>query len=206
MRGKDIVGRTAGRTLDSPLRKSYPSSTTITLIDLAGLAAAPAIGFGAISGDRVIYLSAAPSGITRGELVVINSGDTADREARRVGDLFLLTLSTAAYSGYVAGTVVEGVNVVDQSRNNVVTDLTHIDVNDATGIIAGDHLRVLGGVAVRSDVVVQSVAGRTLTLRSPGLNAGHTPAANAVIPLKRSTADTSAGARVITLNNRIGLF
>lgn len=205
VRGKEIVDGTAQLTLDSPLLKGYPQGMTITLIDLAGLAPAPSIGFGAGSGDRVIYLSAAAS-VNRGDLVVLNSGDPADREARRVGDLFLLTLSTGAYGGYAAGTVVEGVNVTDQNRNLIdVTDLTHIEVDDTTGINAGDHIRVLGAAAGHSDVVVQSVADPILTLREPGLNTGHMPAANAVIPMKRLTADVSVGASVITVNNRVGL-
>jgi phage tail sheath protein FI len=101
-------------------------------------------------GDRVVFLTSPMNDFTgRDTLIIFNRADNATREARRVGRLGLLALSTGAYGTYPTGTLIEGVNLADDGAVTVKNTIapiaagaTVITVGNRAGLNVGDVIRI----------------------------------------------------------------
>jgi phage tail sheath protein FI len=200
--------------LETPLLMSYESGAAVTPIDHAVGAVAggdDVLGTVARAGDRVAFVVNRNGAFTdRAGIVVFNIGDTTTRETRRIGDLYLLSISTGAYGEYPASSLVEVVTLGDDDREmTVFTSATEISVDDASLFSVGDTLRVGQGPTLE-EVVIETVDTGTgvITLRPPGLVLpGHAPP-EPVVPgfsLKELNVNARAGTTVLALDNRVSL-
>jgi phage tail sheath protein FI len=186
-------------TLDSPLALSHTAAPdAVRRLDPA---AAPVrsdtLGADAQAGDRLVYV------VTRGgdfdvttDLVFIDDG--AASEARRIGALFMLTLSTGAYETYGGGTIVERVNLANsalgpkQLTSNAAAGATVLALDNRVGLNVGDVLSI--GTAPNEEFVTVA----SLPNPSPG---GAPPNAGNVI-LEQPTGRAHASGE--TVNQQTG--
>jgi uncharacterized protein len=224
--------------LDSPLTLRAPATTSVVPLDSLDLTAAPVAGgtktldVAARPGDRVVFvLNRAPAFTDREELVILDNATPAVREVRRIGSLGLLTLSTGAYGGYPAGTIVHGVSLGDDTTvvakaltAAAMTGSTVIALDNRVNLIVGDILQI--GVAPSHEFATVAALpnpspGRTapnagnVVLTHP-LNATHalgtavrrqTPprSDDPSVAAKSLTADVAAGVTAIPVDNRDSL-
>jgi phage tail sheath protein FI len=105
--------------LDSPLGQDWPANTPIVPLDST---AAPVAGgnktlaSAALLGDRTVFVNNPQTAFDiRADLVVIDSATPASREARRMGKMNLLALSTGAYARYPTDARLAGVTLGDDA-------------------------------------------------------------------------------------------
>lgn len=136
-------------TLDSPL--ALPHTAAADAVRRLDPAAAPTqsdtLGADANAGDRVVYVVARGGDFdVTTDLVFIDDGTAS--EVRRIGDLFMLTLSTGAYETYGGGTIVERVDLANSAlaakalTSNAATGATVLALDNRVGLNVGDVLSV----------------------------------------------------------------
>ncbi len=223
----DATHSQATVTLDSDLMLSHADQTTVTALTKHWTAnpASQLDSVGAASGDRIIFLSSTPAASS--DLVIIDRDPDAAtnqlREIRRVGTLSELTLTTGSYETYQGGSIVEGINLSDDTR--LIYDPTPaplpqagdttIPVDDVTALVIGQRVLIGGGnggsIAEPGPLVIQAIApigGQVpkgiVTLATPLTNAHN---ANDTVKLvaKTLTTNASAGTSVLALSDRLGL-
>jgi phage tail sheath protein FI len=186
----------------------------------------------AAAGDRVIFVqNRAPAFTNREELVVLDNASPTIREVRRVGSLNLLSLSTGAYGGYAANTVVQDVNLSDDatvSAKSLTADAasgsTVIALDNRVNLMVDDVIRV--GVAPNQEyVTIAALPNPSPARAAPNqgnvvlthpLNRTHartaevrrqTPlrADDASVPSKSTTGAVNTGDAALPLDNRTNL-
>ena len=168
--------------LDSPLAMRYPMAPTTNVTRLN-----PAPGDGneianntlrtaASSGGVIVFLTAPRNNFDqRTQLIIFeranNTTQQARREARRIGNLSLLQLSTGAYAGYPASALVQHVSAsptVGVTAKHLTADVrpgdTILPLNDRVGLGQGSVLRV--GTAPDDEYV--TLVDQPLPNPSPG--------------------------------------
>ncbi len=150
------LGQPARVTLDSPLILSYPATTT-NVVKLNPNPGGPgelvensSLGSAARTADSVILLATPPANfVDRDELVIFDLADNEARQARRIGRLSRLPLSTGAYRPYPTSAVIEAVTLTDDDISGTrVLDADAaggtniIRVSNRAGLTIGDLLRV----------------------------------------------------------------
>jgi phage tail sheath protein FI len=150
-------------TLDSPLALSHTAAPdAVRRLDPAATPEqSDTLGAGANAGDRVVYVVARNNEFdVTTHLVFIDDG--AASEARRIGDLFLLTLSNGAYATYAGGSIVERVNLADSAlaakhlTSNAAAGTTVLALDNRVSFNEGDVLRV-GAAPGEEFVTVASI-------------------------------------------------
>jgi phage tail sheath protein FI len=212
--------------LDSPLLLSYANGTVLAQLapPLSVAVVTPPLPANIVSttpaqarldpsaraGDNVLFvLDRGTDFDTRTDLVVINRSDTATREVRRIGELRRVTLCTQLVDDYPMNTVIEGVQLVDDTQitmNTATAGDTNIVVNDSTQLSVGQHL-VIGAGVRQEEVEIQAitVTGGTHTVTlTAGLNFLKNPT-DPVTPLRGLTANANVGSTFLALHNRLGL-
>ncbi|OBF33700.1 hypothetical protein A5724_19310 [Mycobacterium sp. ACS1612] len=197
---------TARVRLDAPLVSAYEDGTAVTSIDLTAAAVQTSTITSATAGSPVFYVDDTQGNLDdRTHLVVV--GNTATREVRRIGQLDSLDVSPGALDDYEAGSLVEAVEFAAARTLSA-------------GALAGAHELVLqpdqaAGLVAGQQLIVNPTAPQTVTIQAIGAdNATLTvtelaSAANVndeVVPApKQTTADAAAGARVLAVDDRVGL-
>jgi hypothetical protein len=211
-------------TLDSPLLLAYdngapiaqlnpPLSAAVVLPPLpanivATTPAAAQLDPAARAGDNMLYVVNRGTDFdVRADLVVIERGNTATREVRRIGELRQVTLHTGAGDTYPANTCVQAVNLADDSALSVaapapVLPTSTFTVNNAANLSIGQRL-ILGAGGNREEVVIQQISGNTITATTPLVFPK--VVADPVVAVRSLTADAAAGANFLALNNRMGV-
>jgi phage tail sheath protein FI len=140
-------------TLRDPLMLAYAINAPVAKLDPApggaNEIAANTLSEAAHIGDRAVFLTPAMANFNaRNTLIIFNRG-TPTQQARRIGSLGLLSLSTGAYGTYPAGTLVEGVSLADDGAVTAKTttaatpaNSTVVTVNNRVGLTVGDVLRI----------------------------------------------------------------
>jgi len=147
-----VQGNKLSLTLDSPLVLGYPLNTTVNKLNPAPAGGAKNnLGSTASSGDRVVYLKPPFKPVKRDQLVIFDHANDG-QEARRIGNLNLLTLTTGAYSAYPAASVVQGVTLADVTDVDdpakhylaapVNAGSTVISLDDRTRLKVNDIIRI----------------------------------------------------------------
>ncbi len=195
--------------LDSPLKMPYDASTPVRQLNLGAGPPTAQLDPDAGTGESLIFVNNRGGNFdVRTDLIVINSGNTATREVRRIGELRQVTISTPVIETYSTDTLVEGVLL-----NNGIANLTAasgagtntLTISDVTALSIGQTLQVGPAAGPLETVVIQSInpVTRVVTL------AANLVAAKAigdlVAPVRTLTAMAAAGASLIALNNRMGL-
>jgi len=107
-------------TLDAPLALDHAAAANAARrldINLAN-AAVPVdddtLSVAALANDRVVYVTDRNNNFDdRNNLIIFDIGNTAAREARRIGVLSMLTVATGVYAATPAGSIVERVDFSD---------------------------------------------------------------------------------------------
>lgn len=150
------TGQPTQVTLDSPLRLSYPATTTV-ITKLDPNPAGPGqhvddntLDSAARTGDSVVLLASVPTGFTdRDDLVIFDLANNETRQARRIGSLSLLNLASGAYRSYSRGATIESVTLIDDDPGGTRTLDTApspgsniIHITNRVGLAVGDVLRI----------------------------------------------------------------
>jgi phage tail sheath protein FI len=199
--------------LDSPLLLSYANGATVNHMDLTPAPVDTAnLAPSARAGDSLLLVDDRDVNFdTRIDVVVITQAN--NQEIRRIGELRQVTFTTPITEDYLAGTLVESVNLADDNRihmnaanaghGTVANPITLVNAADAAELSVGQTL-ILGTGANQETVVIQviTIAG-AIQLQNPlnfakNLN-------DPVIPVRSLTAPVRAGANFMALTNRRGL-
>jgi phage tail sheath protein FI len=148
------TGTTARVTLDSPLVLGYAAATAVVKLNPApgGVSeiANTTLSTPVRAGESLALLTAPAAFFTdRNDLIIFNRGDLPTRQARRIGDLHRLTLSSGAYQTYPASAVIEEVTFSDSDTvatraidANASAGTNIIHLNDRSALAVGDLLRI----------------------------------------------------------------
>ncbi len=182
-------------TLDSPLALAHALNDPVAKLESsppnpADTINANTLDAAAPAASAVVFVTAPRNDFTDPDsLVIVARGDSAVREARRIGQPGLLTLSLGGRDGYAAGVAVEAVTLpVDGAvaakslRAAAEAGASVLDVNNRTSLVAGDLIRI--GVAPDEEYAVVD----SLPNQAPG---GAAPDAGRVVlqqPLLRARA------------------
>jgi len=140
--------------LDSPLAMAYPAPTDVTRLDPVPGGADQidnnTLASAASVGDRVVFLTPPRNNfLLRDTLIIFDRANNATREARRIGNLSLLTLSSGAYGSYPPATLMQGVDLLDDGAvaakaltAAVIAGSTVIALDNRVGLVVGDVLRI----------------------------------------------------------------
>jgi hypothetical protein len=211
--------------LDSPLTLRAPSTTAVVPLDSTAVPVAggtKTLDVAARPGDRVVFvLNRAPAFTERTELVILDNATPAVREVRRIGTLGLLTLSTGAYGGYPAGTIVHGVSLGNDTTVAVkaltaaaAAGSTVLALDNRVNLIVGDILQI--GTALPNPSPGRTAPNAGNVVLTHPLNATHalgtavqrqTPprSDDLTVAAKSLTAAVAAGATAIPVDNRDNL-
>ncbi len=141
--------------LDSPLALDHDAGIAVSLLESnVATVGVPvdnnALATPANAGDSVAYVVNRNNNFdVRTELVIIDIGNNATREARRIGALNLLSFSTGSYGPYNAGTIFQRVDLNDDAAvaaKNLTADAragsTVIALDNRVGLNVGDVIRI----------------------------------------------------------------
>lgn len=205
-----ITGATTARiTLNSRLARDYEAGASVRPMDTGGTGTSDILDMDAAAGARLIYLQTQGHPLTnRTDLVLVDHADAENREVRRIGDIYSLTLAGGAFEGYGAGSVVESTMLADDTRTTTddpAPSDTSFDLDDVSSLVVGQQLRVgTNDPAAEETVSIQSISGNTVTVAS-GLANDHNNGDTVVPVAKQTTMSAAAGTSVIALDNRLGL-
>jgi uncharacterized protein len=205
---------TANVTLEGRLSRSWADGTAVTPLQAppavpphtALLDASAGVGDGIVFVDN---LGGAFNVAT--DLVLVHAVDPAHNEVRRIGVLGQLTAAPGAFELYPAGSIVDKVDIADDNRPLAAptaaadTSFT-LAAADVAGLNVGDQVTIDPGTVNQDVTTIQSIAGTTITVAPPLSNAHGVGAL--VLPafsLKQLSAAARAGARALSLGNRISL-
>ncbi len=192
-------------TLAAPLRLAYAAtSTPVRALDIpAGTAAQLALP--ANGGDLLIYPDSVAGGFLAVANVVIFDAGTAEQEVHGIGELSTVPLLAPSYGAYPAGTIGQLVGATDDDRV-IVGALTQgpvFTLDSVDGLALGMTLIFDVGAGEQGVIAAIDETLSTVTL-SAQLSAA--PAtATVTIPAKTLTADATAGAVSVALNDRLGI-
>ncbi len=141
--------------LGVPMAQDYAVATEVTILDLTPVnrVDTAALDREAHARDAVVFVDdpAVPFS-DRADIVVIDQG-SANQEARRIGQLSILSLATRPYDIYPTGTFVERV----QMNNDARAIVNAITLDSSAGFAAGRTLIVDRGGANEEALVVERV-------------------------------------------------
>jgi phage tail sheath protein FI len=206
----DGTNSTAVLTLDSPLSVSYADGVTIQPLTAPAAATTTTLDSACLAGDGILFLTTLAA-IAANNLVIVDPGDTKKREVRLVGSLALFTLENEAYEEYPAGSLVEEVSIAADARqvNSAAiyaAGVSEIILNDITGLVVGQSLILGAGTANQETAVIRKInSGSTSVNLSASTGQPHAVGENVILSPKKLTAAASAGASVLSLDNRLGL-
>lgn len=193
--------------LDAPLMLGRDANTTVGRVDLTGAPVFTATVELATAGSPLLFVDDRQGNfVTRTNLVRI--GPAATQEVRRVGEFAQLDVEPAA-GAHDPGTLVEAVQfTADRSLLNAAnandTVLT-LHPGETAGLVVGERL-VLDPTATPETLTVVSMdtTADQVTV-TPKLANGH--GANAAVEpvAKTTTSAATAGARVLAVDDRMGL-
>ena len=195
--------------LDAPLTMSYPGdgSVDIARMDLTAGSAADATIVTATAGSGLFYIDDRQGSFDdRANLVVV--GDTAP-EMRRLGEFTELDLILGMDDDYPAGTLVEAAAPAPArtlSANVAASDTELVlQGGETEGLAVGQRI-VVDPTGTPETFAIQAIDASTDTLTvTPAAVSAHS-SGDEVVPLaKRTTADAAAGARVLALDDRMGI-
>jgi phage tail sheath protein FI len=219
-------------TLDSGLALPHDNGSTVSRLDnsVVGAVDDDSLDVDANAGDRFVFVvNRAGNFDDRTTLLIINNGDTATREARRIGDLTQLSLATGAYGEYDAASVIAGVTMADDGA--VAAKALTADAAAGSSVVAldnrvdlnvGDVIRV--GVAPNDEYLTIAALPNPSPGNAPpnagnvvlthGLGRRHTtgdvvrrqtaPAINAARPSSSLVLATTAGSQRIAVTDGTG--
>jgi phage tail sheath protein FI len=220
--GVTVVGGNVKVTLSRPLQLEHSPGEIITALKLDTSSPPPtdSLALAANANDSLLYLQdgtfqTIPPALP--DLVVINPGGT-DQEVRRIATLSKLTLAVPSYEDYPAGSVVQGVILVDDARNLMspppAAPLTN-KLDDVTGLEIG--MQLVFTIAVGSPPVTHLETGVIAAITPSGapndpsglvtLLASLTsaPSGSVLVQPRQLKAQANAGTMTIQLDARIGL-
>jgi phage tail sheath protein FI len=195
--------------LDAPLLMGYPGdgSVTIARIDLSAGTAADATIVAATAGSGLFSVDDRQGSFDdRANLVVVGDGE---QEMRRLGEFTELDLTLAIGDDLPAGTLVEAVDPAPArtlSANVAGTDTELVlQAGETEGFAVGQRI-VVDPTGTPETFAIQAIDASTDTLTvTPAAASGHS-SGDEVVPLaKTTTADAGAGARVLSLDDRMGI-
>jgi uncharacterized protein len=197
-------------TLDSSLSMPYADGATVQPLDISGVATATStLDTAYTAGDRALFVASKSGNFSNANRLVIVDSGSDDQEARLIGALRSLALANGAYENYPAGSLAEKVTITADARQlngaTVATAKT-ITLDSAAGLSVGQTLLVGPAGPNRDTAVIQAVNTSTnqVTLTA-GLAHAHASADPVLPASKKLTADASAGASFLALDNRLGL-
>ena len=214
------AGGTVTVTLDSGLVMSYANNAKVSPLELNLPAAAKpqsgTLGLVANAGDPIAFLNSL-NGVfnTTNDLVVFDSADLVNREARRIGALSSLPVSSGAYAQYPRDSVLRkvtlGVDDTTVSAPAPALGATSMKVADVSGLAPGMSVTV-GPTATSEMVLIQSIApdaapatSGTITFTPALANGTHTAGSAVSPPGGTLTAPAAAGSTLVALDSRLGL-
>lgn len=203
----DGTNSTARLRLDAPLLSAYDDGTAVSTIDLSGTATQTSTITAASAGSALFYVDDREGNLDdRTNLVVVGEG--ASREVRRIGELDSLAIAPAALDDYEQGSLVEAVDFAAArtlSANAASGDTALVlQPGEAAGLVAGQQVVVDPGGSPQT-VTIQSVGETSSTLTVTELDAAASTGDEVVPAPKQTTAAAAAGARVIAVDDRIGI-
>jgi Bacteriophage tail sheath protein len=193
-------------TLDAPLALDHAAAANAVRrldINLAN-AAVPVdddtLSVAALANDRVVYVTDRNNNfVDRTTVAIFDIGNTAVREARRIGVLSMLTLATGVYAATPAGSVVERVDLGDDGA--VTAKALTAAARAGTAVIALDNrvdLKVNGILRIGAAPDDEYLVIAELPNHSPGSAA---PDAGNVVLARALKRDHPAGAPARLQNN-----
>jgi uncharacterized protein len=198
--------------LDSPLAMGYADLAVVQPIDLAAAPTPGAVDTAFTAGDPLAFLVSPrdPAFTNPAHIVVTVPPAGTQPEARRIGALRLFSISNGAYAGYTAGTRVEQITVVDDSRTQAGSALNAmvLTLSSVAGLVPGELLVVGQAGPTQDPAIIRSIdtATNQVTLTA-GLAHAHPIAPDLVVvpAAKRLTAAVVPGASFLAIDNRMGL-
>jgi uncharacterized protein len=153
--------------LDTALALAHDAATAVTPLDTAAApAASNALETGAAAGSGLLFLNALGGSFNlRTQLVVIDPGNNALREVRRIGRLGVIDIATGAYETYRRDLSVRVVQSNDRTEVGApprsltaiaAINANTIDLDDVTGLETEHALRITDGVD-RDDVFITQI-------------------------------------------------
>src|SRR5439155_14352041 len=165
------------------------------------------------AGESLLFVNRrGPTGTdfdTRADLVVIDRGNNAECEVRRIGELHQMTISPGAAETYPAGAFLEGVRLVDGTALTLLVasaaGANTITISDVSTLRAEQTLLVGPAAGPLETVIIQSIDTTTSVVTLTANLAAGKAIGDLVIPVRALTAAAMAGASFLALNSRIGL-
>jgi phage tail sheath protein FI len=200
-----LTATTARVRLDSPLMMPYANGASVQRLNIGAAQATAQLDPDARASDTLLFVNNRNGQfIDRTRLIVIDQGNTAEREVRRIGNMRQATLSTGAAEPYPAGTIVEGVNLADGLAATLTAasaaGTNTITVSDVSTLRVGQTLLVGPAVGPLESVVVQAVNLVTgVVTLTANLGSGKA-IGDSVFPLSL-TAASAAGTNTITVSD-----
>lgn len=201
--------------LDSPLTLVYQHGDNVTplqMIPAAAVVQAAHLETAATAGDAIVFVdNRGGNFVNTADLVVIDRARQDLREVRRIGALTNLTISTPAYDEYAAGSLIEKVDVSDDTRHLTVAaaaGTTTVALDNVSALAVGQHVLV-GPLIGAEPQVIQAITPGVAPAGSVALT-GALANAHAAGDLFRPAAKSmmaaaSAGQNVLALDDRLGL-
>jgi phage tail sheath protein FI len=211
-------------TLDSPLQAAHGivPAATVSKLDPAPAGVFPQTSFeaarDALPGDRVAFLAAPGPGnyANRANLVIFDRLNNATREARRIGQLSVLSSATGAYDNYPAGAVIEGFTVAPDPgvtakalTADTFAGASVLPLGDRSNLVLGQVLQI-GAAAPFEFATITQLPDPLPSLALPGqvvlsqpLSRAYAPG-TAVVALLAPTLNSARPSTVLTLPVRRG--
>jgi phage tail sheath protein FI len=200
--------------LDSPLMLSYTNGAMVNHMDLTAKAVDTAdLSPSARAGDSLLLVD--DRGVnfdTRTDLVRINQA--GNQEIRRIGELRQVTFTSTITEDYLAGSIVEGVNLEDDNHikmsaadagaGTAAHPLVLPTVAHAADLSVGQTL-IIGTGVDQEIAVIASIDQLTAKIILQAPLALAKAANTSVIPVSFLTSAARAGANFVVVNNRRGL-
>jgi len=201
--------------LDSPLMRPYANGTTVQRLTIPLASAMAQLDPSARAGESLLFVNRrGPTGTdfdTRADLVVIDQGNNAECEVRRIGELHQMTISPGAAETYPAGAFLEGVLLADGTALTLIAasaaGAITITVSDVSTLRVGQTLLVGPAAGPLETVIIQSIDTTTGVVTLTANLAAGKVIGDLVIPLSLTVAsamgtNTITGSDVSTL--RVG--
>jgi hypothetical protein len=169
-------------TLDSPLQAAHGivPAANVSKLDPAPPGVFPQTSFentrDALPGDRVAFLQTPGLGnfANRANLVIFDRLNNATREARRIGQLSVLSSAAGAYDNYSAGAVIEGLTVAPDPgvtakalAADTFVGASVLPLGDRTSLVVGQVLQI-GAAAPFEFATVTQLPDPLPSLALPG--------------------------------------
>jgi phage tail sheath protein FI len=201
-------------SLDSPLRLSYADGAAVNYLNLTAAPVKSAkLDPSARAGDSLLLVNDRGGKFNvRTNVAVIKQANNF--EIRRVGELGQVTLNVPITEEYPADTLVESVNLQDDSHitmakaaagdGTAAKPISLTNKADAASLSVGQTLNLVDPTAPET-VVIQAIDVANGKIQTETPLAFPKGAGIAVVPMRALTAPIKEGASFITLDNRRGI-